>query len=275
MFLVSYVLSEVRKIVEILFSRPQSLSDGMLLGRLRKKIHLVEKNRVEGLSVSRWDYAGAERLYQTAFSRGIVSGEERVWIESALYGKSTGLAGMDSENWCFSRLSKNRRSIRIFSEDAVSDEVLNRVFEDVRWAPSSCNRQPWIFVLTRDAEKLEFLATSCGQDFVCNASAAVICSFEKDAYEPVEGGLLGYVDVGIACQQLLLSCEDKGLACCPVNFLEDRVGGQAIKATRELFGLPDSIIPCMIVALGNSGGEKPLGGRKGVSETLFFEEYGR
>jgi nitroreductase len=37
----------------------------------------------------------------------------------------------------------SRRSIRAFSDRSVSFEVLRRVFEKARWAPSGCNFQPW------------------------------------------------------------------------------------------------------------------------------------
>lgn len=37
----------------------------------------------------------------------------------------------------------SRRSIRVFKPDAVPLEVLHRVMDKARWAPSGCNFQPW------------------------------------------------------------------------------------------------------------------------------------
>jgi nitroreductase len=44
---------------------------------------------------------------------------------------------------------KARRSIRSYTLDEVPDDVLNRVMEAVRVAPSGSNRQPWRFLLVR------------------------------------------------------------------------------------------------------------------------------
>ncbi len=40
---------------------------------------------------------------------------------------------------------KNRRSIRKFSSDDVSDEIIRQMLEAARLAPSGSNRQPWRF----------------------------------------------------------------------------------------------------------------------------------
>jgi nitroreductase len=37
----------------------------------------------------------------------------------------------------------SRRSIRVFKPDAVPQDVLHRVMDKARWAPSGCNFQPW------------------------------------------------------------------------------------------------------------------------------------
>ncbi len=37
----------------------------------------------------------------------------------------------------------SRRSIRAFKPDPVPLDVLHRVMDTARWAPSGCNFQPW------------------------------------------------------------------------------------------------------------------------------------
>ncbi len=47
-------------------------------------------------------------------------------------------------------LTKNRRSIRGFQKDRdVSDEVIRKILDIARWAPSGGNGQPWEFVVVR------------------------------------------------------------------------------------------------------------------------------
>jgi nitroreductase len=43
-------------------------------------------------------------------------------------------------------LIKNRKSIRAFKDQPIETEKINSLFEAVRWAPSSVNEQPWLYV---------------------------------------------------------------------------------------------------------------------------------
>ncbi|MBU2513589.1 nitroreductase family protein [bacterium] len=47
-------------------------------------------------------------------------------------------------------LVKKRRSIRRFKSDPVPDEIIDKVMEVARWAPSAFNTQPWEFVILKD-----------------------------------------------------------------------------------------------------------------------------
>ncbi len=47
-------------------------------------------------------------------------------------------------------LVKKRRSIRKFKPDMVPDELINRILDVARWAPSSANHQPWEFIVVKD-----------------------------------------------------------------------------------------------------------------------------
>lgn len=45
---------------------------------------------------------------------------------------------------------RNTRSIRRFKPDPVPDELIDKIIEAARWAPSGFNQQPWEFVVVRD-----------------------------------------------------------------------------------------------------------------------------
>jgi nitroreductase len=55
-------------------------------------------------------------------------------------------------------LIRSRRSIRRFSDRAVSHDDLLRLLEAARWAPSNHNRQPWHFLIIEDRQHLRQLA---------------------------------------------------------------------------------------------------------------------
>ena len=52
-------------------------------------------------------------------------------------------------------LIKNRRSIRSFKSDPISEEVIDKLIEAIIWAPSAGNRQmrKFFFVFNNDLKK--------------------------------------------------------------------------------------------------------------------------
>lgn len=56
-------------------------------------------------------------------------------------------------------LVKTRRSIRAFTDEPVSDEMVQKVIEAARWAPSGANSQPWEFIVIRDQATKDTMAT--------------------------------------------------------------------------------------------------------------------
>ena len=60
-----------------------------------------------------------------------------------------------------------RKSVRSFEDREVPEEVLSRIFEAVRIAPSASNRQEWRFVVVRDPEtRKKMVEAANGQRFV-------------------------------------------------------------------------------------------------------------
>ncbi|NLV21221.1 MAG: nitroreductase, partial [Syntrophomonadaceae bacterium] len=53
---------------------------------------------------------------------------------------------------------KERRSMRKFTEQEVSDEQLQELLEAVRWSPSWANTQCWEVVVIKDQARKEQLA---------------------------------------------------------------------------------------------------------------------
>ncbi len=65
------------------------------------------------------------------------------------------------------RLIKNRRSVRLFKKDDVPDEIIKRLIDLARWAPSGMNAQPWKFVVIKDKKLIDEIrmATKKGVEF--------------------------------------------------------------------------------------------------------------
>lgn len=49
-------------------------------------------------------------------------------------------------------LVKERRSIRRFKTDSIPDDIIQKIIEVARWAPSGFNMQPWEFIVIKKPE---------------------------------------------------------------------------------------------------------------------------
>ncbi|MBI4317485.1 MAG: nitroreductase family protein [Chloroflexi bacterium] len=59
----------------------------------------------------------------------------------------------------FAELARSRRTVRGFQKDRdVPDEMVERILDIARWAPSGGNAQPWEFIVVRDAEMRQRIA---------------------------------------------------------------------------------------------------------------------
>ena len=61
----------------------------------------------------------------------------------------------------FDEVVFKRRSVRKFEEDPISEEVLLKVLEAGRWAPSAGNSQLWRFVVITDVDVKKRIALTC------------------------------------------------------------------------------------------------------------------
>jgi nitroreductase len=169
----------------------------------------------------------------------------------------------------FYKAVESRLSIRSYKPDPVPDDVLNRILEAARLAPSAKNLQPWKFIVVRDPAVRAALVPACrGQAFVGDAPAVVcVCSVESEAW----GNMGGYwksdiVDVAIAFEHLVLAAAAEGLGTCWIGaFLEAEV--------KKVLGIPNGVKPVALTPLGWPVKEAKPRPRKPLSEIVCWDRY--
>jgi Nitroreductase len=146
---------------------------------------------------------------------------------------------------------KSRRSVRNYKTDPVEREKINSILEAARLAPSACNAQPWKFIVVetpalKDAvvkEGLNNLVVSNKWASECPAIIAV-CSKTKflvhNIAEKIQDVDYHLIDLGIACEHLVLKAEELGLGTCYIGWFK----GKEIK---KVLNLPASYkVECLI-----------------------------
>ena len=83
----------------------------------------------------------------------------------------------------------NRKSVRKYSDKPISDEVLNKILEAGRLAPSWVNVQPWKFIVVKNQETKDILSlASGGQKQVKTANALICCVADLDSWNRTNFG---------------------------------------------------------------------------------------
>jgi nitroreductase len=147
----------------------------------------------------------------------------------------------------------NRWSPRAFQQKEVPNDVLLRVFEAARWAPSGGNLQPWRYIIARTAEdRQKFLSfINPGNVEWCHKAPvlAVLISHKYTA-----GGNFNRsngFDAGTSWGYLALEAARQGL-------ITHAMGGFDPDKAREVLGVPEEYELYAVIAIGYRGEKSEL-----------------
>jgi len=132
---------------------------------------------------------------------------------------------------------QNRKSIRQFTGESVSEEDLQLIFKTAQRAPTSINGQQISLVYTRDKAKLKQISELCNQqahiatadvfvgiviDF--NRTSAIVESVGKNHIieQSAEGIMVGAVDAGIMLMQLQAAAEALGYGTTAIGAVRSK-----------------------------------------------------
>ena len=174
----------------------------------------------------------------------------------------------------------SRRSVRQYQETPVPDEVLTRVLEAARrapsWAHTPCTRD----VIVKDPETKARLADCLNRgnpatEAIKNAPVVIVACAElgKSGYYKsslvTDRGDWFMFDVGIAMQNLVLAAQALGLGTVHVGLIPDS------KKVDAVLELPAGVVSVEMTPLGYPAVESKGPPRKELSEIVFYEKYGR
>jgi nitroreductase len=174
----------------------------------------------------------------------------------------------------------SRRSVRQYKDTPVPDEVLTRVLEAARWAPSWANTQCTRYVIVKAPEIKARLAECLNRgnpatEAIRHAPAVIVACAElgKSGYYKnslvTDRGDWFMFDVGIAMQNLVLAAQALGLGTVHVGLIPDS------KKVDALLELPAGVVSVEMTPLGYPSGESKGPPRRDLSEIVFYEKYGR
>lgn len=132
----------------------------------------------------------------------------------------------------FLELVKKRQSVRKYMPKPVPRQALERCLEAARLAPSACNSQPWSFAVVDDPKIKEELSGKAFSgiysmnSFAKAAPVIIVVISERSNYAAKLGGFFkgtqyNLIDIGIACEHLILQAEEEGLGTCLLGWFNE------------------------------------------------------
>lgn len=158
-----------------------------------------------------------------------------------------------------------RRSIRRYRGEGVPLDVILRILDIARYAPSAKNSQPWEFIVVTDREKLDKLSEiHAWAKPVKRAPAAVVvvCDRSKSPTSYL-------MDCANAAIYMMLAAHAYGVGTVWIQALRDQ------DAIREILGIPSDRDPVAIIAMGWPAEDPPPRPRKPLEELVHINEYGK
>ena len=141
----------------------------------------------------------------------------------------------------------SRRSIRKFQNKKVEAELVQDILQAAAAVPSAMCRDPWRFLVIENSETLQKLSTIMPNgSFMTEAPMMIMMLGDiKEAHIESESYMLQ--DCSASIENILLAINALGLGgCwCVIHPRSERVAG-----VRELFNLPENIIPIGGIVLG-------------------------
>lgn len=152
-----------------------------------------------------------------------------------------------------------RRSVRVYSDREVSDELLDNILETAMRAPTCGNMQLYSVVVTRDDEGKRALSPAhFGQPMVTGAPVVLtVCADYKrftrwcelsdadSGYDNFLSFMNAVSDATIFAQQIVAAAESVGLGTCYLGTVTYNA-----RQISDLLGLPDMCVPVACITLG-------------------------
>lgn len=177
----------------------------------------------------------------------------------------------------FNGLANKRISARRYIDKPVDDDSIRLCLEAARLAPSACNSQPWKFIVVNDKPlKDELCDRAFGgvysmNKFAKGAPVIIAAVSEKSAFLARIGGQFRgtqycLIDIGIACENLVLQAAELGLGSCLIGWFDE-------KPVKRLLKIPKEKKVALLISLGycEDGAREKI--RRPLGEIASFNKY--
>jgi nitroreductase len=173
----------------------------------------------------------------------------------------------------FSELIKNRRSMRKFTDEELTQDEVVTLLKAALMSPTSKRSNGWQFIVVDDKKTLDELShcKDNGATFLKDAALAIVVAADPMASD------VWIEDASIASIMIQLQAEDLGLGSCWIQVRErfTETGMPADDFVHGVLDMPLQLQTLSIIAIGHKGMErKPFNEDHLQWEKVHINKYG-
>ena len=145
-----------------------------------------------------------------------------------------------------------RKSVRAFLDKPVGEDVLEKILDAARRAPSARNAQEWRFVVVSDRAVRQRIALEAArQPFIGTAGILLACCAITDGRIMRCGQPAYPIDVAIAMDHLSLAAAALGLGTCWIGSFDEEL-------VRRMLGIEPGVRVVQLMPLGYPADPSPV-----------------
>lgn len=165
----------------------------------------------------------------------------------------------------FDEIVKKRESVRMFSDKEISEELINKILEYGRLAPTAKNLQPQKIYVIRSEEGLNKI-DGCSPCRYGAKTVLLVCTDKNIVWTNGDKSTID-MDASIVTTFMMLGATSLGVDTIWVKYFDE-------DKAKELFNLPNNIVPVCLMPMGyrkeEYQGSMNHNNRKDLKETVEF-----
>ena len=152
----------------------------------------------------------------------------------------------------------SRRSIRSYKQEEIPRNVLEKILEAGRQAPSAANRQPWHFIVITDHKIKKKLSQWRLSKFVKESAFTIAgCAYADD--------YLALIDTSIALQNMVIAAWALGIGSCWIaGFEEDKA--------KIILNIPEDWKVIALITFGYPSDKPSVRQKKLIDEIVSYND---
>lgn len=155
-----------------------------------------------------------------------------------------------------------RRSIRMYKDEPIEKEKIDKLIESARLAPTAANKQKFKLVIINyeETDLKKKLAIACNEQQFVGTASNIIAGVSEPDYK------WDQVDLAIVLEHIVLEAVELGLGTCWIGAFKEA-------EVKKLLKIPKDKKVVALLLIGYPAESPPIRPRKNAAELVSYNQY--